>query len=29
VRTHEAGDLTAEERTHWTKLFGAINAALK
>ncbi len=29
ARTHEASDLTEEERTQWTALIGAINKALK
>lgn len=28
-RDHEASDLTADERTQWTKLITAINNALK
>lgn len=29
TRSHEAADLTADERTQWTKLIAAINSALK
>jgi hypothetical protein len=29
TRTHEAKDLTSNERAQWTKLIGSINAALK